>query len=300
MATKPGDRIRPWRPLNQGIANQDCPWGEHDEMTKPNMAIRFTKASACGNDFLIVAGTDIPGDLSDLTRRLCDRHNGVGADGVEWMFPDPQADAMARLINADGSPAEISGNGTRCVAAEICSRGDHPLAPARDIVVRTGAGLKTCRLLSVHGATFEFETGMGDAVVGAQCAIKSGPVSVTGIGISTGNPHFVILADSFPAEWQRDAAIIQKQSAFPEGTNVEFVVVRGPHEIEIRLFERGVGETRSSGTGSCAAAVAAIVAQRVTSPVTVVAPGGAQTVNWNDQVYLRGSATLICKGEFFV
>ena len=92
--------------------------------------IPFTKASACGNDFLMVEAAHASGDLSALTRRLCDRHNGIGADGVEWLFPDAEADVKLRLINADGSEAEISGNGTRCVAAEICSR-KHKKSPRR-------------------------------------------------------------------------------------------------------------------------------------------------------------------------
>lgn len=260
-----------------------------------NPAIHFTKASACGNDFLIVAGAGGLDDLPGLTRRLCDRHNGVGADGVEWLFPDAEADAMARLINADGSEAEVSGNGTRCVAAEICAR-----AEKREIVIRTGAGVKTCRLIERSGNTFEFETAMGQAIVGEQLTIDLKSVRATGTRVSTGNPHFVILVETFPDDWQRQAAIIQAQAHFPEGTNVEYVVVRGPHEIEIRLFERGVGETQSSGTGSCASVVAAIANRQVTSPVTVVAPGGTQTVRREDQVYLRGPATLVCRGEVFV
>jgi diaminopimelate epimerase len=260
-----------------------------------NTTIHFSKASACGNDFLIVAGSEVGGDLSAVSRRLCDRHNGVGADGVEWLFPDAAADAMARLINADGSEAEISGNGTRCVAAEICSRSEK-----REVVIRTGAGLKTCRLIGQRGATFEFETDMGAAVVGEQLAIDVKSVRAIGTRVSIGNPHFAILAEEFPQDWRGQAALIQLQPQFPQGTNVEYVIVRGPHEIEIRLFERGVGETQSSGTGSCAAAVAAIASQRVTSPVTVMAPGGSQTVRWEDQVYLRGPATLVCRGEYFL
>jgi diaminopimelate epimerase len=261
----------------------------------PNQAIPFTKASACGNDFLIVAGTEAGGDLSALTRRMCDRHNGVGADGVEWLFPDSEADVHARLINADGSEAEISGNGTRCVAAKLCSRSEK-----REIVIRTGAGLKKCALIGSSGATYEFETDMGPAVVGERLTIEAPGARAAGTRVSTGNPHYVILVDKFPDDWQRQAAIIQAQPQFPQGTNVEYVVVRGPNEIEIRLFERGVGETQSSGTGSCASAVAAITAGRVASPIRVVAPGGTQTVRWENQVYLRGPATLICRGEFFV
>ena len=257
--------------------------------------ISFTKASACGNDFLLVQGALAVGDLSELTRRLCDRHRGVGADGVEWLFPDAEADVNARLINADGSAAEISGNGTRCVAAEICSRENKTEA-----VIRTGAGLKTCRLTGRQGSTFEFEVEMGQPEVGAELSIKTMWVQAVGIRVSMGNPHFVIFVESFQDGWQKQAALLGTQPQFPQGTNVEYVVVRSKNEIEIRLFERGVGETESSGTGSCAAAVAAIATQRAESPVTVIAPGGPQTVRWENQVTLQGPATLICRGEFLV
>jgi diaminopimelate epimerase len=260
-----------------------------------NATISFTKASACGNDFLLIEGTDTTGDLSILTRRLCNRNFGVGADGVEWLFPDAETDVRARLINADGSEAEISGNGTRCVAAEICSR-----QKKKEVVVRTGAGLKTCRLLAQRGTTFEFETNMGEPEVGAELTLEPASGRVSGIKVSMGNPHFVIFVDNFADGWQSEAATIGKLPQFPEGTNVEYVIVRGKNEIEIRLFERGVGETQSSGTGSCASAVAAIANGRVVSPVKVVAPGGSQTVRWEDEVYLQGPATLICRGEFFI
>ncbi len=266
--------------------------------SQPSTTIPFAKASACGNDFLIVEAKHASGDLSSLTRRLCDRHRGVGADGVEWLFPDTEADVKARLINADGSEAEISGNGTRCVAAEIYLR-----EGKKEVVVRTGAGLKTCRLITQQddrqGSMFEFETDMGQPEVGGELAIETMWVRAIGTRVSMGNPHFVIFVDNFQEGWQRQAALIGTQPQFPQGTNVEFVVVRGTHEIEIRLFERGVRETESSGTGSCASAAAAIASGRVSSPVTVVAPGGSQTVRWEDQVCLRGPATLVCRGKFF-
>ncbi len=257
--------------------------------------IRFTKASACGNDFLIADGAVAAAAFAPLTRRMCDRHNGVGADGVEWLFADEEADTAARLFNADGSEAEISGNGTRCVAADLCSRIDKT-----QVVVRTGAGLKTCRLTNRQGASFEFEAAMGEPVVSGEQAIETMWVRAVGTRVSMGNPHFVIFVDAFPDGWQRQAALIGTQPVFPQGTNVEYIVVRGPNQIEIRLFERGVGETESSGTGSCASAVAAIAKGRVASPVTVVAPGGAQTVRWDEQVFLTGPATLVCRGEFLV
>ena len=263
-------------------------------------SVHFTKASACGNDFLIVEGGENLGDLSALSRGLCDRHNGVGADGVEWTFPDAETDARLRLINADGSEAEISGNGTRCVAAEICSR-----TRKTQIAIRTAAGVKTCRLIETRGSEFEFESDMGQAMVGGQRAIETMWVRAVGTNVSMGNPHFVIFVENFQEGWQKQAALIQTQPQFPQGTNVEYVVVRGRNEIEIRLFERGVGETLSSGTGSCASAVAAIASGHVTSPVKVVAPGGSQIVRWENEgnlnrVYLRGPATLVCRGEYFL
>ncbi len=257
--------------------------------------ISFTKASACGNDFLIVEGAAVRGDLGAISRRLCDRHNGIGADGVEWLFPASGADAKAQLFNADGSEAEVSGNGTRCVAAYLCAQQNR-----QEVVVLTGAGPRTCCLTGRQGTTFEFEADMGEPVVAGELAIETMWVRAVGTRVSMGNPHFVIFVDGFQEGWQRQAALIATQSVFPQGTNVEYVVVRGPNAIEIRLFERGVGETLSSGTGSCASAVAAIVSRRVVSPVSVIASGGTQTVRWEDRVYLRGPATLIGRGEFFV
>src|SRR5277367_1108039 len=144
-----------------------------------NKNVRFMKASACGNDFLIVEGGENFGDLSEISRRLCDRHNGVGADGVEWTFPDTETDLRLRLINADGSEAEISGNGTRCVAADICSR-----TGKKEVVVRTAAGVKTCRLIERQVATFEFETEMGSAGIGGQLAIETMWVRAIGTVVS--------------------------------------------------------------------------------------------------------------------
>jgi diaminopimelate epimerase len=257
-------------------------------------SISFAKFSACGNDFLVVDGVDSAGELAELSRRMCDRHNGVGADGVEWLFPDTTADKAAKLYNSDGSEAEISGNGTRCAAAELSSR-----TGKTELAIRTGAGVKTCRLVRRQGALFEFEVGMGQPELGGQLSIETMWVRAVGTEVSMGNPHFVVFVERFPSDWQSKAAMIQTQPQFPHGTNVEYVSVRRPNEIEIRLFERGVGETQSSGTGSCASAAAAIAAKKVSSPVQVVAPGGAQTVRWDEQLYLLGPARLICRGEFF-
>jgi diaminopimelate epimerase len=261
----------------------------------PARSISFTKASACGNDFLIVQGAAVSGDRAAVSKRLCDRHHGIGADGVEWLFPDSGADVRAQLFNADGSEAEVSGNGTRCVAAWLSSQ-----TGKNDVTIRTGAGLKVCRLTDRQDTTFEFDADMGPPVVEGEAAIEVTGALAIGMKISMGNPHFVIFVANFQDGWQRQAELIAAQPLFPQGTNVEYVAMRGPNEIEIRLFERGVGETMSSGTGSCASAVAAIASGKAASPLRVTAPGGTQTVRWEENVFLRGPATLICRGEFFV
>ena len=255
----------------------------------------FVKANACGNDFLIIEGVYAPADLAGLTRRLCDRHTGVGADGVEWLFPATDADIKARLLNADGSEAEISGNGTRCVAAYLCAEQSR-----EKVVIRTGAGLKTCVLIMRNGQQFEFETAMGEPQVGDEFSIKLAFREVQGIPVSMGNPHYVIFVDSFAPGWQAEAAEVGAHHDFKYGINVELVNVINRSSVEVRLFERGVGETQSSGTGSCASALAAIASGRADSPVRVESPGGAQIVRWEREVFLRGPAQLVCRGQFFI
>ena len=258
-------------------------------------AIPFVKASACGNDFLIIDGMHAPADITAFSRRICDRHQGVGADGVEWLFPAQDADVRARLFNADGSEAEISGNGTRCVAAYLCSE------QAREkVVIRTGAGVKTCTLTSRSERQYEFEIAMGQPQVGDEFSIKLAFREVRGIPVSMGNPHYVVLVNEFTPGWQAEAAEIGRHHDFKHWINVELVNIRDKENIDVRFFERGVGETQSSGTGSCASAVAAISAKRAESPLRVHTPGGVQTVRWEGQVFLRGPAQLICRGEFFV
>jgi diaminopimelate epimerase len=263
-------------------------------MTSPEV-ISFVKANACGNDFLIVENLDRHADLPDLTRRMCDRRAGVGADGVEWLFPDTEADIQARLFNADGSEAEISGNGTRCVAAYLRSKSNK-----EQMVIRTGAGLKICTLTSRHQNHYEFEIAMGEPKIGEELSIPIASGISKGVQVSMGNPHYVSFVGEFPHDWQVQAAEIQGNGNFTQGINVEFVVVENEFNIAARFFERGVGETQSSGTGSCAAAVAAVVAKIAKSPVRVHAAGGSQTVRWEKEVFLTGGATLLFRGEFFV
>ncbi len=258
-------------------------------------AIPFVKASACGNDFIIVDGMHGSADLAALTRRICDRHNGVGADGVEWLFRATDADIHARLLNADGSEAEISGNGTRCVAAYLCSEN-----PREHVNIRTGAGIKRCTLTSHSKTEFEFEIAMGTPQVSEAFAIQVASGQVRGIPVSMGNPHFVVFVDDFAPDWQVKAAEIGKHQGFRQGINVELVRVRDKGNLDVRFYERGVGETQSSGTGSCASAVASIFAKRTESHVRVHTAGGTQTVRWEGEVFLRGTAQIICRGEFLI
>jgi diaminopimelate epimerase len=258
--------------------------------------IPFVKATACGNDFLIIDSAQAPNNIAAFTRRICDRHHGVGADGVEWLLPgDADSDLGIRLLNADGSEAEISGNGTRCVAAWYCARQQR-----ESVVIRTGAGLKICELRSRNGNTFEFRSSMGVPVVGAEFALHVPDGESRGLVVSTGNPHYVVFVSEFQHGWQSLGEQISVHPHFPQGTNVEFVKVRNRSEIEVRFLERGVGETMSSGTGSSAAAVASMHAGKTQSPLRVHASGGSQTVEWDGEIFLTGPATLLCSGEFWV
>jgi len=271
--------------------------------------IPFTKTHACGNDFLIVTEEDAYGNnWADLARRLCPRNTGVGADGIEFFAWTGHKSGRIRLHNADGSVAEISGNGTRCVAAWMAR--EHGLQTGDTLEIATDAGTRLCYLNSVKsdgGFSVDVTTGMGEPwFVPRTVTLKSG-IDVVGVEVSTGNPHFVVVLDidEFEAgdtSWHEIGAEICAHPDFPNQTNVEFVRIVNGREIEIRIYERGVGPTASSGTGTSAAATAALAFHRCTSPLTIVAPGGAQTVAWDgpgNELWLTGPAALIARGEAF-
>jgi diaminopimelate epimerase len=266
--------------------------------------IPFIKAHACGNDFLIVmedAARDH--DWANLTRRLCARNTGVGADGVEFFRWTGPNSGRIRLHNADGSIAEISGNGTRCVGAWMADALGSRLGDVLEIA--TDAGVRLCHIEARHGHTVEVTTGMAVPTFEAKTLTILDELTVHGTVVSTGNPHFVIEVEDSRFKlgnwsWQSVGGEICTHSDFSNQTNVEFFRVVGPRGIEIRIFERGVGPTSSSGTGSSAAATAAIALGLAGSPLTVVAPGGAQTVAWDGpgtELKLTGPAALIARGE---
>jgi diaminopimelate epimerase len=272
--------------------------------------INFTKAHACGNDFLIVTEDAARGcDWAHLTRWLCERNTGIGADGIEFFAWTGPKSGRIRLHNADGSIAEISGNGTRCVdawMAEALGSG-----PGDVLDISTDAGLRVCQVNAVNrsgGFTVEATAGMGVPAFAPRAVTLANGLTVEGIAVSTGNPHFVLVVDNAEfmvagKSWQAIGAEICVHADFPHQTNVEFVRVAGPAEIEIRIFERGVGPTASSGTGSAAAATAALNFNGCRSPLRVAAPGGAQTVSWDGpgaELRLTGPAALIARGEAWV
>ena len=269
--------------------------------------ISFTKAHACGNDFLIVTDQAAAGrDWAELTRRLCARNTGIGADGIEFFAWTGPRSGRIRLHNADGSIAEISGNGTRCVAAWMAAETGAGAGDALEI--ETDAGPRVCVVDAVNatdGFTVEVTAGMGVPQFAPRTVTIPGGVQVPGVEVSTGNPHFVVVVDNpeFSVDGQRWQSIGQQicgHPDFPYQTNVEFVRLIGPGEIEICIFERGVGPTTSSGTGTSACATAAIALHGCMSPLRVVAPGGAQSVAWSGpgmELHLTGPAALIARGE---
>jgi diaminopimelate epimerase len=269
--------------------------------------IPFTKAHACGNDFLIVTEEAAANhDWASLTRCLCSRNTGIGADGVEFFAWTGPKSGRIRLHNADGSIAEISGNGTRCVAAWMAR--ERGFQPGDEVEISTDAGLRICRInaLKTSGEfTVEVTAGMGIPSFIRRSVTRTNGLEVEGVEVSTGNPHFVIVADNADfrisgSTWRQIGAEICVHPNFPHQTNVEFLRIVSPAEIEIRIFERGVGPTTSSGTGSSAAATAAIALSGCQSPLTVVAPGGAQTIAWSGpgtELFLTGPASLIARGE---
>jgi diaminopimelate epimerase len=262
--------------------------------------IPFVKAHACGNDFLVVqeklAG---PESRDSLTRRLCHRNQGVGADGVEFLIWEGERQGRIRLHNADGSIAEISGNGTRCVAAWMAYETNG--GPGDEIILETDAGPRVCRVEGRVGQTFQITSSMGVPEVETQTLLLKNREAIEGAVVSTGNPHFVIFVDQFSGyPWEKLGEEICRHPQFPQQTNVEFVRTISRDEIEIRIYERGVGPTSSSGTGTCASGSAAIALRGAAPVLRVMAPGGAQTVEWTGpdaEILLTGPAELICFGE---
>ena len=263
------------------------------------MTIPFTKAHGAKNDFLLTWASEAPRrGLPQIAVAICDRYTGVGADG--WMLVQPADDegyASIRLFNSDGSEPEMSGNGTRCAAALLVEAGHRESR----IPIVTGAGLKWLDLISREDNRFSFEMNMGtpEIVVTEPFEVSGHSLDVTILNV--GNPQCAVFVDAFPEGWQTLGAAIERHPRFPNRTNVSFVKKAGPNRIDVRFFERGCGETMSSGTGSTGAAVAAMARGWVESPVIVDTPAGKLTLKWDgkNDAQLTGPAEIVARGEFY-
>jgi len=263
------------------------------------MTILFIKAHGACNDFLLTWAYEVPeiADRPTLARAICDRNTGVGADGWLVLSDTPDADLGIELWNSDGSPSELSGNGTRCAAAVAVDRG----FASDQVRISTGAGVKTLRLLHRDGLRFVFEMNMGRPSLEelrARLALSSGEQDATILNV--GNPQCAIFVDDFDFDWRAMGAEIERHSRFPHRTNVSFIRSVDAHTIDVRFFERGAGETASSGTGSTGAAAAAVARQLASSPVRVLTPAGPLELRWQqDEVLLAGPAEIVARGEYF-
>ncbi len=264
------------------------------------MALRVVKAHAYGNDFLYVRGAEMAAAKLDpvaFARRVCDRHRGVGADGLV-LYSQTDEGARMRLLNADGSHAEVSGNGVRGLAALIARERGVRFGP---ITVHTDAGAKRLHLLEVDPKRrYLFRADMGAPADVQQRTLEVAGERIDVVTMRVGNPQCVLLAPLDEARLHRLGAALQRHEAFPEAVNFEIAQVEPPDMVSILIWERGVGPTQSSGTGSCAAAVAAMVAGGAARRVRVRAPGGEQVVEWPDEenVFLTGWAEVVLDGEW--
>lgn len=255
--------------------------------------MRLIKTDAHGNDFLIVTTADVPAgtDLPELARRVCDRASGRGADGLLVVEETP-AGARMQLRNADGSYSEVSGNGVRCIGAWLAAR--RGSRPGDTLQVDTDAGPKVLTLVGRDGIRVTFRASMGaPSAIRKLCLDVHGePVDI--VTLSMGNPQCVVLGPVTDERLARLGSRLAVHPYFPEGTNVELAEPAAGGGLRILIWERGVGPTASSGTGTCAAAVAGAAFAGTPRHVDVTAPGGTQHVEWNDDgVWLTGWAEVI-------
>lgn len=251
--------------------------------------MNLIKAHAFGNDFLLVEEGELAsGDLPSIARSVCDRHRGIGADGL-MIFRMTGRGAAMRLLNADGSASEISGNGLRCLAAWVAH--ERQLA---DITIETDAGPKVLQKLERQGNRHTFRAAMGHPEDVRKETIAVSGASVDAITLRVGNPQCVVLGEVSLPRLHSLAAALAVHPRFPAGTNVELAAVENPGAVRILIWERGVGPTEASGTGACAAAVAAMSFGGAARDVLVTSPGGTQRVEWRDDgLYLTGWAELV-------
>lgn len=289
--------------------------------------MEFTKLQATGNDFILIdaftkgdpdslfalGGNKPRGDilLPELARAMCDRHYGVGADGLLLLLKSKVADFRMRMFNPDGSEAEVCGNGLRCVAKYIAERISP--APAQELTIETIVGIRKVKSYSGN----QFQVDMGIPRFRAEEIPLSSRVDITPIldyplnidgwdllltFVSIGNPHGVCFLAESVADFPLPelGAKIERHPLFPQRLNFEVVNILSPRKIRARVWERGVGETLACGSGACAIAVAAQLHHYVDNEVDVILPGGTLSVAWDGrgEVYLKGSAELVFTGKW--
>jgi diaminopimelate epimerase len=258
------------------------------------MKIPFVKLHGAKNDFLLTFAEDAPPqqNLPQTAIAICDRYSGVGGDG--WMLVDrtPGAgfDASIRLFNSDGSEAELSGNGTRCAGA-LLLRGQS----TGEVRIRTGAGIKHLRLLEGAALEYQFEMNMGKIRVVELATTVQGRDAVI---VDPGNPQCAMPVENFDFDWRAAGAATERDPRFPNRTNVSFFRALDRHTVEVRFWERGAGETNSSGTGSTGAAMAAIARGLAESPVTVRTVAGPLEIRFDEEAHLTGPAAFIAEGMY--
>ncbi len=259
--------------------------------------ITFAKAHAYGNDFLYVPAAEVAGAKLDvLAREMCDRHTGIGADGL-IAYEVITDGARMRLFNADGSRAEVSGNGVRGLGALMAQ---YDTEDGLFLTIETEGGRKVLERTDHAGSQQMFRASMGHPEGIRRVTVDLNGEAVPLVVLNIGNPQAIILGP-LPDDdvFTRLGSGLTRHPFFPDGTNIEFVEVESPSRVRIRIWERGVGPSLSSGTGSCASLVAAASFAGVERDAEVAAPGGTQRVEWlDDGVYLTGWAEVLCRGEW--
>jgi diaminopimelate epimerase len=264
------------------------------------MTIPFVKLHGAKNDFLLTPTDGLRAgerDFPAIALAICERFTGVGADG--WMLVDKTVgegyDASIRLFNSDGSEPELSGNGTRCAAALLARDRES----ATEFRIRTGAGIKHLRLISRCGFEYRFEMNMGEPrVVELHAVIPVHGQNRDAVIVDVGNPQCAMPVENFQFDWRAVGAAVERDPRFPNRTNVSLFRPVNRNTIDVRFWERGAGETNSSGTGSTGAAAAAIARGMVESPVTVLTPAGPLTIRFENAAHLTGPAELIAEGNY--
>jgi diaminopimelate epimerase len=256
--------------------------------------VKIVKAHAYGNDFLLVDAGEIAtgADRAALARTLCARHTGLGADGLI-----AYSSRTMSLLNADGSYSELSGNGVRCLAAWLAQQ--QGVGAGGSVEVDTDAGVKRLELLAIDGQRYTFRAAMGQPEELQRRTIEVDGAPIDAVTLRVGNPQCVVLGGVTPERLHGIAAKLAVHPAFPQGTNVELAAVEAPDRVRILIWERGVGPTAASGTGACAAAVAAAAYAGASRDAEVVSPGGAQRVEWTQTgIFLTGWAEILFEGRW--